>query len=143
MGAPYSHIACCYDGSPASEVAIAEGRRLIGSQEGRLSVVHVYHDPPLYGGMYAPDLGQVREAAEKWFADKAAAWPEAEAVFLLGSPTLELDRWAEQEHPDLFITGIHHGPARRAVLGSVTSHLVHHAPCPVLVVRAHDDDEEA
>ena len=142
MAAPSSHVACCYDGSPASEAAVAEGRRLVGSDDGRLSVIHVYHDPPLYGGMYVPDLGAVRDSARTWYAEKAAAWPGAEAVFLEGAPTVEIDRWAEQAHPDLMISGIHHGPTRRAVLGSVTSHLLHHAPCPVLVVRAPHEDED-
>lgn len=138
MVSPYAHIACCYDGSAASEGAVAEGRRLRGLGDGRLSVIHVYHDPPLYGGMYDPDLGAIREDARKWFEQRAAAWPEAEPVFLVGSPVIELDRWNEEAKPDLLITGVHHGAAHRAVLGSVTSHLVHHSPCPVLVIRVED-----
>lgn len=138
MDSPYSHIACCYDGSPASEGAVAEGRRLRALGPGRLSVIHVYHDPPLFGGMYDPDLGSVRAEARRWFDERAAAWPEAKAVFLEGAASIELDRWFAEQHPDLIIAGIHHGPAHRAVLGSVTSHLVHHAPCPVLVVRVRD-----
>lgn len=138
MVSPYAHIACCYDGSAAAEGAVAEGRRLRGLGDGRLSVIHVYHDPPLYGGMYDPDLGAIREDARKWFEQRAAAWPEAEPVFLVGSPVVEIDRWNEEAEPDLLITGVHHGAAHRAVLGSVTSHLVHHSPCPVLVIRVED-----
>ena len=67
MAAPYSHIACCFDGSEASEAAVAEGLRLLGDGGGRLSVIHVHHDPPTYGGMYQPDLGAVRETAARWF----------------------------------------------------------------------------
>lgn len=143
MSGPYTHIACCYDGSAASEGAVAEGLRLRGLGDGRLSVVHVYHDPPLYGGMYDPDLGAVRESARQWFEEKAAAWPQAEPVFLIGSAVVELDRWTGQEKPDLVITGVHHGAAHRAVLGSVTSHLVHHSPCPVLVIRVEEAGEAA
>lgn len=139
MDAPYSHIACCFDGSKASEGAVAEGRRLQALGGGRLSVIHVYHDPPLYGGMYDPDLGAVRETARTWFEGEAARWPGAEPVFLIGSPVVELDHWIEAEHPDLLITGVHHGAAHRAVLGSVTSHLVHHSPCPVLVIRVPEE----
>ena len=135
---PYSHIACCYDGSAASECAVAEGRRLRALGEGRLTVVHVYHDPTLYGGMSDPDLGVARDAARRWFDERAVDWPEAETVFLVGSADVEIDRWSVEAQPDLLVTGAHHGPAHRVVLGSVTNHLVHHAPCPVLVVRVHD-----
>jgi nucleotide-binding universal stress UspA family protein len=139
MAAPYSHIACCYDGSAASEAAVAEARRLLAGGGGRLSVIHVHHDPPNYGGMYVPDLGAVREAAQRWFTERAAGWPGAEAVFLEGAATVEIDAWLEQARPDLVVAGIHHGAARRTVLGSVTNHLVQHAPCPVLIVRVEDD----
>jgi len=139
MSSPYAHIACCYDGSAASQGAVAEGRRLRGLGEGRLSVIHVYHDPPLYGGMYTPDLGAVRDTARQWFAERVAEWPGAEGVFLEGATAAQLDRWAAEAQPDLIITGVHHGPTHRAVLGSVTSHLVHHAPCPVLVVRVPEE----
>jgi len=139
MAAPYSHIACCYDGSAASEAAVAEARRLLEGS-GRLSVIHVHHDPPTYGGMYDPDLGAVREAARRWFGERAAAWPGAEAVFLEGAATVEIDAWLERERPGLVVAGVHHRPARRAVLGSVTNHLVQHAPCPVLIVRAEAGD---
>lgn len=135
---PFPHIACCYDGSAASEAAVAEGRRLRALGDGRLTVLHVYHDPVLFGGMSDPDLGAARDAARLWFDERAAAWPEAEAVFLEGSASIEIDRWCAQAQPDLLITGVHHGTAHRAVLGSVTTHMVHHAPCPVLVVRVHD-----
>ena len=139
MTVPYAHIACCFDGSAASEAAVAEARRLLGG-DGRLSVVHVHHDPPIYGGMYEPDLGAVRETARRWFTEKAGEWPGAEAVFLEGAATVELDAWLEEHQPDLVVTGVHPGAARRAVLGSVTNHLVQHAPCPVLIVRVHVEE---
>jgi len=30
---------------------------------------------------------------------------------------------------------------KRALLGSVSDHVVRHAPCPVLITNASDDDE--
>ena len=42
---------------------------------------------------------------------------------------------------DLIVVGSHgRGFIARAVLGSVSSYIVSNAPCPVLVVRAHDVD---
>ena len=40
-GAPYAHVACCIDDSPASMRALAEARRLRALGPGRLSLVHV------------------------------------------------------------------------------------------------------
>ena len=38
--------------------------------------------------------------------------------------------------PDLIIVGSHgHGMIGRVLLGSVSDHVVHHAPCPVLVAK--------
>jgi nucleotide-binding universal stress UspA family protein len=46
---------------------------------------------------------------------------------------------AEQESFDAIVVGSHgKGRLKRLVLGSVSEHVVHHAPCPVLVVRDSD-----
>lgn len=46
---------------------------------------------------------------------------------------------AEQEGFDAIVVGSHgKGRLKRLVLGSVSEHVVHHAPCPVLVVRDSD-----
>ena len=44
---------------------------------------------------------------------------------------------AEHEHTDVIVVGSHgHGVLKRLVMGSVSQHVVNHAPCPVLLVRA-------
>ena len=46
---------------------------------------------------------------------------------------------AEQLGVDAIVVGSHgKGRLKRLVLGSVSEHVVHHAPCPVLVVRDSD-----
>ena len=46
---------------------------------------------------------------------------------------------AEQVGVDAIVVGSHgKGRLKRLVLGSVSEHVVHHAPCPVLVVRDSD-----
>lgn len=43
---------------------------------------------------------------------------------------------AEHEGSDVIVIGSHgRGALKRLVLGSVSSHVTHHSPCPVLVVR--------
>jgi nucleotide-binding universal stress UspA family protein len=44
---------------------------------------------------------------------------------------------AEQEQFDAIVVGSHgKGAFKRVLLGSVSEHVMRHAPCPVLVVRA-------
>ncbi|MBW3626486.1 MAG: universal stress protein, partial [Actinobacteria bacterium] len=43
---------------------------------------------------------------------------------------------------DVVVVGSHgSGFVRRVLVGSVSQHVVHHSPCPVLVVRQRDQDE--
>jgi len=47
--------------------------------------------------------------------------------------------FAEQLRPDVIVIGAGGKSAlKRLLLGSVSDHVVHHAPCPVLVVHHHD-----
>ncbi len=56
-----------------------------------------------------------------------------------GDPGAEIVRVAADEHFDVIVVGSHgSGFVKRVLLGSVSQHLLHHAPCPVLVVRSHD-----
>jgi nucleotide-binding universal stress UspA family protein len=54
-----------------------------------------------------------------------------------GSPGPVLCQRAESLGVDVVVVGSRgRGAIRRALLGSVSTHVVHNAPCPVLVVRA-------
>lgn len=53
-----------------------------------------------------------------------------------GEPGPTICRIAAQEGSELVVIGSHgSGVVKRAFLGSVSHHVLHHAPCPVLVVR--------
>jgi nucleotide-binding universal stress UspA family protein len=53
-----------------------------------------------------------------------------------GDPADVICQMAAAEGVDLIVVGSHgKGWARRALLGSVSQHVLAHAPCPVLVVR--------
>jgi nucleotide-binding universal stress UspA family protein len=55
----------------------------------------------------------------------------------MGPPGETLCQVAAEEKADVVVVGSHgKGWARRAFLGSVSQHVIQHAPCPVLVVRA-------
>jgi nucleotide-binding universal stress UspA family protein len=56
-----------------------------------------------------------------------------------GNPAAEIVRVAADEGYDVVVVGSHgSGFVKRVLLGSVSHHVLHHAPCPVLVVRASD-----
>jgi nucleotide-binding universal stress UspA family protein len=66
------------------------------------------------------------------------------ATFLVwqGDPGPTIVSAAEGEHADLIVIGTRgRDGVTRALLGSVSDHVVRHAPCPVLVVRASVDRE--
>jgi nucleotide-binding universal stress UspA family protein len=65
----------------------------------------------------------------------------AETQVLVGEPATELRLFAQEVGATVLVVGSRgHGAIKRAFLGSVSDHLVRHAPCPVLVVR--DDVED-
>lgn len=56
--------------------------------------------------------------------------------FEFGDPKTMICEVAKQEAIDLIIIGSHgYGRVERLLLGSVSDYVVHHAPCPVLVIR--------
>jgi nucleotide-binding universal stress UspA family protein len=59
-----------------------------------------------------------------------------------GDPGATICGVAANEDFDLIVVGSHgSGVIRRMLLGSVSHHVLHHAPCPVLVVRAANEED--
>jgi nucleotide-binding universal stress UspA family protein len=95
------------------------------------------------GGIATPEeidtawLGAVSEA-EAALARTAEALHGAkvEQSVVQGDPGAVLCEQAEALGADVVVVGSRgRGALKRALLGSVSSHVVHNAPCPVLVVR--------
>lgn len=101
----------------------------------------------VYGG-YLPDTTELekiaKENAAKILAEaadhvKAIVGSKGVTVtteILFGSPESRIVETAEETHADLIIMGSHgYKSWERLLLGSVSSSVIHHAPCSVLVVR--------
>jgi nucleotide-binding universal stress UspA family protein len=137
-GVPYRHIGCCIDDSPAAALALEHARGLWSPGRTHLSLVHVAPRALLVdavegGTRVSPrDLNATERA---WLGARAAEIPGAAAVLLEGVTGPEICRWAAAAGVDLLVSARHHGGWDRATQGSVTRHLVDHAPCAVLVVR--------
>lgn len=140
MSVSYDHIACCIDESDASGVALSHAAALRELTGGRLSVVHVLAPPAFLvsmaaslGGAAVHDPVVEREAAEMWLAEEATS-VGGEAVLLEGHPASTACEWAREAGVNALVAAAHRGLVERALLGSFAGYLVHHAPCPVLLV---------
>lgn len=79
---------------------------------------------------------EARRAAEAAREALRPRWPRAEALVVEGDPREAIVRAAADWRADLLVVGARGlGALARLVLGSVSEHVVHHAPCPVLIVR--------
>lgn len=78
-----------------------------------------------------------RDAALQGLAELAGALGvDGEHVVEVGEPGPTICAVAERDAVDVIVIGSHgHGWLQRVLIGSVSSHVLQHAPCPVLVIR--------
>jgi nucleotide-binding universal stress UspA family protein len=143
------------DGSPSAAAAEHEAldlARRLGVPLVAASVVHV--TLPAVGYLvagYSATLGELTEAESERVAQSLAAVEEAARDAGVpcrtrvgeGPVADRVCRIAAEEDAELIVVGSHGwGAGRRIVFGSVSSGLLHAAPCPVLVVREDDERSE-
>lgn len=135
------------DFSETSDVALTYGRDLAGRFGATLHLLHIVQDPYTqpWGaeayGVSLPNLLQEMEQNAKARLDTML--PEAERVTLkveavvkVGSPFVEIIRYAADKDIDLIAMGTHgRGAVAHMFLGSVAEKVVRKAGCPVLTVR--------
>jgi nucleotide-binding universal stress UspA family protein len=136
------------DGSPTAEKATGTAIELAKALDADLVVVTVWEIPYTTVGLapapVAGDLAQLSEADARKMATEAAARAEeagveTRTVVLRGITVQELCAAAEKFDPRFLVIGSHGwGAFRRALFGSVSTGVLHHARCPVLVVRAEE-----
>jgi nucleotide-binding universal stress UspA family protein len=149
-------IVLATDGSPSAEKATRLAVELARETDSKLCVVAAWHTP-LTNNTWAPvtTLPEIEEAEKKRAHDAAtaamelaeAAGVDAESFVRDGEPVEMISQTAKGCHASFVVVGSHGwGTIRRLVFGSVSSALLPHAPCPVLVARldeeTSDDDVE-
>jgi nucleotide-binding universal stress UspA family protein len=143
-----ARILLATDGSPSAERATHEAVTLAAATGWPLTIVTVWH-LPVTGFAYEPLVAvpeveeAVRESAQKALDAAAAAAREAgiepDVELVEGIPADEICALAERRAASLVVIGSHGwGSVRRLIFGSVSTAVLHHAPCPVLVVRGED-----
>jgi nucleotide-binding universal stress UspA family protein len=143
------------DGSPSAAEAQKEAFELAQRLEAPLLVVSVAHPavPAIgYAGYGYPNVvAELTEAerhrVEKLLGTIAAAARSARVpcstVVADGFAVEQICRIAGEHDAQLIVVGSHGwGAARRLFSGSVSTGLVHSAPCPVLVVRGSQQSQE-
>jgi nucleotide-binding universal stress UspA family protein len=132
-----------YDGSEHSDRALDRAAELV-SGGGELIVVSAVSLEPLQAGRArsgASAVDPIEVESARQALDKAQARVDGKGLNVRtveahGEPADALVRVAKDEGASLIVVGTRgHNVAQRALLGSVSSDVVHHAECDVLVVR--------
>jgi len=142
----FARIAVAIDGSPNSEEALGIAVDLAFRYGSELTVVTVAPLVPLYmpsGNTYlGPTITQVDSAKYRELVDAAVKRAQeggvtaVTGVCLEGVIVDEILAFLDTHSTDLVVVGSRGlSAAKRLLIGSVSSALVTHAPCPVLVVR--------
>jgi nucleotide-binding universal stress UspA family protein len=147
----YRHIVVGVDGSDASARAADMAGRLALNLDAKLTVVFVRQLPGVAPSPFAMtmDFDNYWSDQERLASSRAAgvldglgaAW---RLEVRTGDPAVQLERAAEENDADLVVVGARgHSVARRLLLGSVSTRLLHHAHRPVLVVRYAEQSDPA
>ncbi|MBM3664638.1 MAG: universal stress protein [Actinobacteria bacterium] len=136
MAGSYSHIACCLDGSPAGDAALAAAMRTRSLGDGALTLVHVM-EPGItaYSGYSSEEISDDLHDARAWMEQMVAMAPGAQGVLLEGHPATATVEWASDAGVDLLVAVRHRGAVEHLMLGSFAQHLAYNSPCTVMLVH--------
>jgi nucleotide-binding universal stress UspA family protein len=134
---PLRTIAVAYDDTPEAKAALHRAEALVLATRATIAVYTVTAPPTAVPGATGytpaihPEAGPIVTRAVKSVDERLAATGRA----LEGVPGPVIVEACEEVGADLLVAGSRgYGPVLRVLLGSVSTHLSHHAPCPVLVV---------
>lgn len=164
----FRKILVALDNSPSGRLIYEHALELATLHHSTLLLLHVlsYEDdgfenaPPSASGNFYTFIGEAgfeqyleaRERARSCAASRLdslidearQAGVAAESVLETGSPERVIRRWAEEWGPDLIILGRRgHSGLSELFLGSVSNYVLHHVPCPVLVLQGERLDQNA
>jgi nucleotide-binding universal stress UspA family protein len=129
------------DGSKEAELAATTATDLANATNSELHVVHVGPFMPMLFSTMEDEPARMAREARKTLDDvagriEAAGGEVAQAHLKVGGASEEIVALAEELGAGLIVMGNRgRGGVRRALMGSVSVSVVHHAHCPVLVVR--------
>lgn len=132
----FARIVVGYDGSTEADAALRRGEALARQADRELHIVAVTTPPTAAPGPFAgPIPSQLPNALEvvERGVRSVEGDVDARGIALNGAVVPELAAYCGPD--DLLLLGSRsYGPIARTLLGSVSSRLIHQAPCPVLVI---------
>jgi nucleotide-binding universal stress UspA family protein len=135
---PIRHVVLGIDGSAASDKAVKFLMRSVNptpdGPDQEPIMVTVVHAVPYFK---YPEVKETGKTLVQRYSDKLAkSGFQIREALRLGKPADEILAVAKQDKADLIVTGAKGlGAIRRVLLGSVSTRVVQHAHCGVLVVR--------
>jgi nucleotide-binding universal stress UspA family protein len=141
----YTNILLASDGSECALRAATAAGTLAGKFNSRLTLVNAFQPIPtvgpygeiLYTGQddnYTLEMKDYALSRARQILDEMKVPYRSRQE--IGDPAIEIVRVAEAEGCDLIVVGSRgQGALKSLFLGSVSDHIVHHAHCPVLIIR--------
>jgi len=137
------------DFSEPSEIAVRYAKEFAATFQAALHVLTVVEENAMMYAWTSPEGAPVslanlrvemeknaREQINHILTDEERRKYKAQLVTLVGSPFVEIVRYAKSQEIDLIVMGTHgRGPIAHMLIGSVAEKVVRKAPCPVLTVR--------
>jgi nucleotide-binding universal stress UspA family protein len=147
--AKFNRLIVAFDGSKDSITAVRLAGSIASKYGSSVTLVHVYPSPAIgfsaASGMPIPDYGQLEDAAKatgqevlvKGLRLAAEAGIKAKGELIEAPSVVEaIVNFAASQKADLIVVGTRGMTGfKKLILGSVSSGLISHASCPVLVAR--------
>jgi len=146
-----SEVLACIDFSDATEAVARQGARVAHTADNRLHLLHVAGEEPALAGYDKDPMGahtrddragelleehqQLRALADQLEADPAFPGLHVVPLVVMGPTESTILDEAQRIGAELIVVGSHgHGKLHHLLLGSVSEHVLKHAPEPVLIV---------
>jgi nucleotide-binding universal stress UspA family protein len=140
----FKRILIAVDDSAFAANAADVGVELAKSQDAAVGFIHVFDPAVAPGGTWGVPADKTMALSEQEakqilgsFRKRTAIRSEVFEFLESGKPASKILELAKKWPADLIVMGSHgRGRMQGLLLGSVSQEVLHHAPCPVLVVRA-------